>query len=311
MANFQKHGQNVNGCVIPATAGMFELGLWGPVDTRNGNELTVSVSGAGASVGIKKAGMLSGQPVRVYQITGLPKGKTLIVAKDYGGLVWTSVTLEVSAGGGSSSATGTLYTKDPNEVVTKNTKPAIKDVHKMVLGAWSDLTDMGARTLTSQFGHETAWGRYCFNWNLGNVKSTADNPHMYLRGVWELDTPTRAQSQVNASNGLGHIATADEIKAHGWATQAGKSIVVFNPPHPQCRFRAYASLADGAQKWLTHHKGIAGRNANYLKLLNAGDVSAVAHALKQAGYYTGPEPAYARGMKTAMQKVNQELGPVT
>lgn len=50
MANFQKHGKNVNGGVIPATQKSFEIGLWGPVDTSNGKVLTVSVSPPNAAV---------------------------------------------------------------------------------------------------------------------------------------------------------------------------------------------------------------------------------------------------------------------
>jgi hypothetical protein len=249
--------------------------------------------------------------VRVWQLTGLPGGKTTVVAKDDGGTVWTRVTLDASSGATVASGASTLYPNNPNEVVTKNTVPTIRQVVSLLATSWPALGDNGARTLTAQFGHETGWGRFCFNWNLGNVKSTADNPHMYLRNVWELDSQARADGQVSASGGLGHIATADEIKAHGWATQPGRVILVFQPPHPQCRFRAYASLADGATKWLGNHQGIFRHNPNYLNLLNAGDVPGVAHALKLAGYYTGPETAYAHNMIATKLKVDRELGPLT
>ncbi|MBN1605648.1 MAG: hypothetical protein JW940_03405 [Polyangiaceae bacterium] len=97
MANFQKGGQNVNGQVIPATTS-FEIGLWGPVDTRNGKELTVQTDPPNAAVKITKGGLIQGNLVRVYQVTHLPRGKTRLVAKDLGGAVWTSVTLDTSAG---------------------------------------------------------------------------------------------------------------------------------------------------------------------------------------------------------------------
>ena len=98
MANFQKHGQNVHGQILTAVAGqIFELGLWGPIDTRSMTELIVSISPPNPAVSIKRADMVSGQNVRVWQFTGLPVGRTLVEAKDSGGLVWSSVTIEIKA----------------------------------------------------------------------------------------------------------------------------------------------------------------------------------------------------------------------
>jgi hypothetical protein len=95
MANFQKHGRNVHGQVLPATTQQFELGLWGPIDTRTSTELSVSISPPNPAVRIQRAGMVPGQNVRVWQFTGLPAGRTLVEAKDSGGAVWSSVTLEI------------------------------------------------------------------------------------------------------------------------------------------------------------------------------------------------------------------------
>jgi hypothetical protein len=210
--------------------------------------------------------------------------------------------------GASQNQPGKTYTDNPKEVPTKTTTPTASDVVSMLLLAWTDLTVNGARTLTAQFMAETGGGRYCFNWNLGNVKSGPNDLHMYLRNVWECDTEAGAQSQVAKSNGLAHIATAEEIKQHGWSCPS--AVVVFQPPHPQCRFRAYSSLADGAQRWLTHHKSIAQKNAGFLTALNSGDTTAVAHALKQAGYYTASEASYAQGMAAQKKKIDSTLGPI-
>ena len=84
--------------------------------------------------------------------------------------------------------------------------------------------------------------------------------------------------------------------------------MVFEPPHPQCRFRAYFSLSDGAQRWLSHHQSIARTDATFLQSLNAGDIPAVAHALKKARYYTASEADYARGMTRAKADIDRELG---
>lgn len=203
-------------------------------------------------------------------------------------------------------AGGRKYTGNPNEVATSTTTPAPRQVVDMLLSSWSVLNENGARTLTAQFMAETGSGKFCFNWNLGNVKAGANDPHMYLRNVWECDSRAGAEAQVAKANGLAHIATADEIKAHGW--KCPNTVVVFDPPHPQCRFRAYASLQDGAQRWLAHHQRIAKGNAGYVTALNAGDIGSVAHALKQARYYTAAEADYAKLMTRMRAQIDRALG---
>jgi hypothetical protein len=64
---------------------------------------------------------------------------------------------------------------------------------------------------------ETGGGNFCFNWNLGNVKAGPNEPHMYLKGVWEVDSPSSAEAQVARANGLAHIAMPEEIKRQRWA----------------------------------------------------------------------------------------------
>ena len=205
-------------------------------------------------------------------------------------------------------AGGRKYTANPNEIATRTTTPTPRQVVDMLLSNWSALTENGARTLTAQFMAETGGGKYCFNWNLGNVKAGANGPHMYLRNVWECDSQAGAEAQVAKANGLARIATAAEIKAHGW--KCPNVTVVFDPPHPQCRFRAYASLQDGAQRWLGHHQRIAKGNSGYVAALNAGDIGSVAHALKQARYYTAGEADYARSMTRTRAQIDQALGPL-
>jgi len=208
-----------------------------------------------------------------------------------------------------SSGTGTKYTNNPLEEITTKTTPSARDVIAVLKTNWPELTENGARTLTAQFMHETGSGKYCFNWNLGNVKAGANEPHMYLKGVWEVvGSEAAAESEATKANGLAHVASADEIKKHGWSCPEGKAIVVFDPPHPQARFRAYASLSDGAQRWIGLHKKIAQKFTNYLTDVNAGDCAKVAKTLKQAGYYTGGEQDYANNMTSIKKKIDAELG---
>jgi lipoprotein-anchoring transpeptidase ErfK/SrfK len=98
MANFQKHGVNVNGEIIPATSKSFEIGLWGPIDIRNGKTLTVSVSPPNPAVKVTPGKMLTGKNanVKIYTVAGLPPGRTVLTATDAAGQVWCSVTLDTS-----------------------------------------------------------------------------------------------------------------------------------------------------------------------------------------------------------------------
>jgi len=204
---------------------------------------------------------------------------------------------------------GTVFTTNPNEVPTQQTTPAVADVVAMLLQVWSDLKPNGARTLAAQFMVETGGGRFCFNWNLGNVKAGPNDPHMYLKNLWECYPPADAATQVQNSGGLAHIATPQEIQQHGWNCNQNV-VVVFEPPHAQCRFHAYPSLALGAQLWLGHHQKIAQTNADYLTAINAGDLPTVAHILSLAHYYTAPEAAYVQGMTSQKKVIDQTLGPI-
>lgn len=266
------------------------------------------------------------------QVTGICDGLTIEIIKDFQLRVLRSLNPDgrVDPGGRTLDALNTIasgkpyipkpaapppsggrkiYTTNPNEVNTVHTAPSASDVVSLLKQNWAELTSNGARTLTAQFMHETGGGKYCFNWNLGNVKSGPNELHMYLNGVWEVDSPEAAASQVAKSGGLGRIATGDEIKKKGWSCPPGKNVVVFQPPHAQCRFRAYPSLQDGAQKWLGRHKALAQRNTKYLAEVNSGDTAAVAKSLKKDGYYTGGEADYARSMKSQKAAIDKALGP--
>lgn len=318
MANFQKHGKNVNGQVLAVPSGSpFELGLWGPVDTRNGSELDVTITPNSPTANVRRAGMLTGQPARVWTFSGLPQGRTFVEAKDRGGLTWTSVTLDVSASGGGSSGSsgaptgtpGSKYTDNPNEVGTQTTTPTAVQVIDMLLSVWPDLNNEGARVLTSQFMCETGGRKYCFNWNLGNVKASAKEMHMYLKNVWECYKTENVDAAVAAAGGAARAVEngSEEARRHGW--KCPQAIVVFSPPHAQCRFRAYPDLESGAKRWVAHHQKIAGQDSSYLPALKGGDIDGAVHSLKKARYFTAGEEQYAHNMKLAKARIDKQLGP--
>ena len=255
-----------------------------------------------------------------YKLTGKRVANVMVEAK-MGASVWDYFQLVVGEptyeGADKAWAKGPpgkngRYTDNPNEVPAKNTKPPPGDVVKLLLGAWSDVTETGARTLTAQFMHETGEGTYCFNWNLGNVKCKQDEtsiPHMYLKDTWELLAPSAALQMVKESNGLGYIATDEEIKARKWSRRGGTVIAVFEPPSYVARFKSFASLADGAQRWMDHHRGVARRFSEYIPAVNSGDCTRVADILFRAHYYTGNQADYAHNMTDKKLKIDRLLGP--
>lgn len=294
-----------------------------------GQPMTIGVYGAaGLTVGPNDASVASitnqgadQNQVTWFKLTGKRIANVMVEAK-MGASVWDYFQLAV----GEPSYYGAdiawakkppnkdgRYTENPNEVVTKNTKPPPADVIKLLLGAWSDLTETGARVLTAQFMHETGEGVHCYNWNLGNVKCKQDEtsvPHMYLRDVWERFSLSAAVQMIKDSNGLGYLATEEECKKHGWTHTGGKVIAVFEPPSYVCRFKAYSSLAEGAKKWMDHHRAVAKQYPNdYISTVNSGDCTATAGLLKRAHYYTGDEGVYARNMTEMKAKIDRSLGP--
>lgn len=66
---------------------------------------------------------------------------------------------------------GKKYTDHQNEMPAKKTTPEVREVVKFICEAWDELNEHGVRTLAAQFMYETAGGKSCFNWNLGNKKS--------------------------------------------------------------------------------------------------------------------------------------------
>jgi hypothetical protein len=138
---------------------------------------------------------------------------------------------------------------------------------KAVIAAWkrargSFPSRATVGVLWAQYALETGRGAACWNFNLGNVKHTLGDGYDYvmLAGTWEVLDGKR---------------------------------VVFQPPHPQTWFRAYASL-DAAMR--DHLELLVRRFAPAWPAVEAGDPVAFAHELKRRGYYTAPEADYARGL---------------
>lgn len=109
MANFQKNGKNVHGQVLTASAGQaFEIGLWGPLDIRTTPPTELTVTATPPFGLLERGNMVPGGNIRTWRLLGLTAGsRVFLEAKDSGGAVWSSVTIETSV---PSSAT-TVVTK--------------------------------------------------------------------------------------------------------------------------------------------------------------------------------------------------------
>ena len=200
--------------------------------------------------------------------------------------------------------------RDPHEVDARTTKPNVREVVAALRTTWPELGDQGARTLAAQFVAETGGGRSCFNWNVGNIRARANEPHMYLRNVWEVASPEAAAAMVAEGHGNARVASSVEIKRHGWACPVGKMVVVFDGRHPHCRFRAYHSLEEGLRGWIGHHRALAKKDPDYLAALQRGDTDAVAHKLKHARYYTAAASDYAHAMGARKEEIDRTLGAI-
>lgn len=209
---------------------------------------------------------------------------------------------------------GSLYTDDPLEVRTQQTRldPG-GDVVPALREAWAEIGEAGARTLAAQYSIESGAGRHCFNFNLGNRKATAREPHMYLRGVWEgLDRVDFERMRAASFGELTREEPSIDAQKKGHVVPVGKLVVVLDPPHPSARFRAYPSLAKGVEGFIELHKRIGAKIPAYLSALRAGDCHAVATILgsPKVRYYTGNVEAYAQGMINQRDIIIEGLGPI-
>ena len=201
------------------------------------------------------------------------------------------------------------FTNSPHEAPRTRTDPGTRALIAALEKAWPELTEVGARMLVAQHRFETGGGSACWNWNLGNMKATVDQPHVYLAGPWEVVSERAAVELARHGNGLARIASDDEIASKGWSCPKGSKVVVFDPPHEASRFAAYQSLADGVSAWVSYYRTrVVTRTPDILGSLNSGDAAAVAHDLKQAGYYTGAEADYAAGLASRKAEIDASMG---
>lgn len=153
-----------------------------------------------------------------------------------------------------------------------NTKISTKEAIEALVYGWNktvntcpDKSSIGI--LVAQWAFETGWGKFCWNYNLGNHR-TYDG---YLGKAIEL-------------------ASADEYIN-------GKRVIVGG------YFQAFDSKEEGGEA----HVRLLSQNPRYKegwKILNENpDPVLFVKAIKKAGYFTGDESVYARGVASITQSV--------
>jgi len=116
----------------------------------------------------------------------------------------------------------------------------------------------------AQWGIETGYSAYCYNYNIGNVKAI-DNPNEYieymkLNNVWEI---------IN-----------------------GKKVII-PPDNPGAWFRSFPSLNDGMA---FHLSFLQQRYKGAWQSILDGDPNQFVHKLKESGYFTASEDAYKKAV---------------
>lgn len=180
-------------------------------------------------------------------------------------------------------------------VPTVRTTPTMRDFADALQSVAPELHRASAGVLWAQFACETADGRHCYGWNLGNVKwlpGCVEDYHV-LRGVWEGVTPATADRLL--SSGQWERSTNPD---HAKAVGPGRVAVIALPSNPASWFRSYPSLAVGMAHFVAGKRKASSRYASAWPFVLSGDCNAYARELGRKGYYTASPDAYAAAMLT-------------
>lgn len=185
------------------------------------------------------------------------------------------------------------------QVPVVRTVVTLRDYVRAVVAAWPTIsTDPCPKeapaVLWAQYIAETG-GAACWGFNIGNVKWTPGCGYDFhcLRGVWE--GAWKADAARLIATGEAHAdPSTDHAKAVDPKGEGKRVSVVFEPPHPATRFRAFPSL-DAAMR--SHLALLAKRFSVAWPAVLAGDVDKFASALHSRGYFTASPLAYAGNMR--------------
>lgn len=175
-------------------------------------------------------------------------------------------------------------------VDTVKTAVSERDYLVALIQECPEITKAGAGCVYAQYMTETG-GRSCFNFNIGNTKDHDQDGYDYfcLNGVWEGFPPAVAQGYIDRGE-----AVRDTNPGHIAAVGADKVSIVFSPPHPMTRFRAFPELRSAMRHHLTMLQTYY--RAAWQCILR-GQPRETAIGLKANGYYTASAAAYSANMQ--------------
>ncbi len=193
----------------------------------------------------------------------------------------------------------------------------MKDFARALLEVWPEATKAQAGVLWAHFAGETGDGKYCWNWNLGNVKHVQGDGFDYvaLAGVWEgfkvgdedddgdVDEVDRALFLARLERS--GMWTRDPSPDHARAVGPLKLSVLATKGNPATWFKSYASLEEGMRAFVDAKRRPGGRYSSAWQFVLAGNPEEYGRELGRKGYYTASQDAYARSMRAKFTQWEQ------
>lgn len=192
---------------------------------------------------------------------------------------------------------------------TKRTTPTKLDFAIAVLKEWHDANKTSVGVLWAHFAGETGEGKYCWNWNLGNVKKVKGDGFNYisLRGVWEGfrisdvdgdgDIDSDDKELIIARLVKTGLWSRDDNRDHILAVGADKVPMIASPDNPASWFKAYDNLNIGMHFYINMKRNPTSRYASAWPMIVEGMPKTYAYELGRKGYYTANPDVYARSMQ--------------
>lgn len=142
---------------------------------------------------------------------------------------------------------------------------------------------------------ETGGGGACCSGNIGTFKGDLESPHFYPKDVRECVPRRVADVGLAQSPQSCREASAADLAHPRVACSGGHVTIIYNPPAAMARFRAFDSLDAGTHDWCAYYRNHSPQAM--INALQAGDMAALAHAVRQANYFLGDEGDYRKGMQ--------------
>jgi hypothetical protein len=182
------------------------------------------------------------------------------------------------------------------------------EVAAALRAAWTKLlgtppTNESLAVLLAQSALETGHWKHSYCFNLGNAKATAS---------WEGDfcfyPADEIVTEAQAAQAFAERAPrTDGVAGHNvelTRLKNGMVQVTLHADHPWCRFRAFASLADGAEDYLgLLHK----RFAKAWPAIESGDPVRFVHTLRELRYFTASIERYLPPLQQLFTRFSKEL----